>query len=444
VEDSDLMEREFSPALLAAVRERPSPLPRVVGLTVCAFLLFLIAGAAVGRLDVVARAQGTLVPKSRLQVVQPVKGGRIAEILVREGQKVAAGQVLVKLDGTVAASEIAALRRELRSVRLGLARVSAELADGPLDAPNGIPEAETRQTRAQLRANRDALSDRLSEQRATIDRLGRERAAAVAEQARLESILPLLKEDSAAYQRLAEAGNAGRVAARKRRRDYLSAKRKLAGQRETIRGLDSAIEEARARLKGLRSKRRSDLHAERVELRQRRTALEKQLAEARYRSENLTLKAPRSGVVQSIATHTLGSVVPTGTTLVSLVPEGEPLRAELRISNSDTGFVRAGQTARLKLAAYPFQRFGTVDAKVVSVSPTAETGENRPRGTSREPGHYIATLALENQQLSYEGEVLRFKPGMQVTGEVKLGERSVLEYVLSPIEKVVDYAGKER
>ncbi len=177
-----------------------------------------------------------------------------------------------------------------------------------------------------------------------------------------------------------------------------------------------------------------------------------ELAKVEHRQRLLELKAPQSGVIKDLATHTPGTVVSPGTILMTLVPRGETLRAEVWVSNQDIGFVRPGQPVKVKLAAYPFQKYGMVDAIVAQVSgdateaPSANTrsdalfGRDRPMG----PLAFRANLELKSQHLLAGDARYVLSPGMQVVAEIKLGERTLLEYLLSPVQKVVHEAARER
>ncbi len=171
-----------------------------------------------------------------------------------------------------------------------------------------------------------------------------------------------------------------------------------------------------------------------------------------HRQRLLELKAPQSGLIKDLATHTPGTVVSPGTILMTLVPQGETLRAEVWVSNQDIGFVKAGQRVKVKLAAFPFQRYGMLDARVAQVSgdateaPSANTrsdalfGRDRPMG----PLTFRAIVELDTQHLENGGTKYVLSPGMQVVAEIKLGERTLLEYLLSPVQKVVHEGARER
>jgi HlyD family secretion protein len=166
----------------------------------------------------------------------------------------------------------------------------------------------------------------------------------------------------------------------------------------------------------------------------------------------LELRAPQPGIVKDLATHTVGTVAAPGTILMTLVPDHDKLVAEIWVSNEDVGFVRAGQPAKLKLAAFHFQKYGLLDGKVLHVNADATeapspntrsdalTGRDRPMG----PLAFRALVEPASQALAADGQRYALQPGMQVAGEIHLGTRTVLEYLLSPVQKAFHEAARER
>jgi HlyD family secretion protein len=177
-----------------------------------------------------------------------------------------------------------------------------------------------------------------------------------------------------------------------------------------------------------------------------------ELAKHAHRHELLELRAPQAGIVKDLATHTSGTVVAPGTILMTLVPEGDKLIAEVWVSNQDVGFIRPGLDAKLKLAPFQFQKYGLVEGKVLHVNADATeapspntrsdalSGRDRPMG----PLAFRALVELASQELSADGNRYKLQPGMQVAGEIHLGTRTVLEYLLSPVQKAFHEAARER
>ena len=168
----------------------------------------------------------------------------------------------------------------------------------------------------------------------------------------------------------------------------------------------------------------------------------------------LELKAPQAGIVKDVATRTIGSVVSPGTILLTLVPIDEPLQAEVMINNDDVGFVYEGQSVKLKLAAYPFQKYGMVEGKVTHVSADATDGQGQGKpNQSNQKGTndpingqagYKAIVTLNKQSLTASGKMFNLTPGMQVAAEINQGKRTIMEYLLSPVQGVFQEAARER
>ena len=187
---------------------------------------------------------------------------------------------------------------------------------------------------------------------------------------------------------------------------------------------------------------------ERLEASGQQLKLHQEWDKQQYRHSLLELKAPQAGVVKDLATHTTSTVVSPGTVLLTLVPHDEPLQAEVWVSNLDAGFVRPDQPAKIKLAAFPFQQYGMLDGMVRQVSADATDSKDinggRPDAAGEVPLQYRAIIALKSAHVERDGQRFRPMAGMQVNAEINLGSRSVLEYLLSPIQKVSHEAGRER
>lgn len=312
-------EQDFSPRLLAIQAEPPSPLPRVVLLTLVALVLGVIVWATVGRLDIVARANGKLISTSRLQVVQPLEGGRVEEILVNEGERVEAGQTLLVMDRQFTEADTAKLRAERDTTRAELLRVEAELAERELIAPDDSDPAVFARTLAAYRANREALQTALDEQRAVIERARQDVAAAEAVKEKLTATLPFYRENEVALETLAKSGNVNKLALLEKQKERIEVERDLVAQASAIRSLRAQIGEGEARQRSVTANYRRDLLVEQTQLAVALDKLEQDWNAQQYRNRLMRLTAPQAGFVQDLAVHTEGSVVPAGTVLLTLV-----------------------------------------------------------------------------------------------------------------------------
>jgi HlyD family secretion protein len=439
--------QEFYPPLIRLQHSAPHPQGRRVLWAILALVAFLVVWALLGRLDIVAVADGKLVPASYLKIVQPSEAGIVKDILVREGETVRAGQVLMRMDALITNADLDAIATEYARKRLALARIDAELTGKPFLPDVQAPAALIRETGAQYQANRDALAAALAEERSRLIKAQQELAAARQQKARLEAVLPHYREQDKAYEKLVKDGFAGSLMGSDKRRERIEKEQELAIQEYLIASAQASIDQSQKKLKQIEADSVRQLHAERNEVQAQIDKLAKELEKQQHRRELLELKAPQDGVIKDLATHTPGTVVQPGTVLATLVPREEKLKAEVWVSNEDIGFVRPGQPVKLKFATYPFQQYGMGQGTVEYVSADAQSEEEaRDKGLAggQRPLRYKTLVTLEANALEIDGVQYPLSVGMQTTAEILLGRRTVAEYLLSPVKKAWHEAGRER
>jgi HlyD family secretion protein len=439
---------DFAPALVRLQESAPNPLGRKVLWTLVALLAGLILWAILGRLDIVAVAEGKLIPQSYVKIVQPAEAGIVKDILVREGEAVRTGQVLMRMDTLLTEADGKAIEADYRRRRLQLRRIDAELTGAPFQVETGDPPDLAREIEAQYRANRAALDAALAEERTRLEKSRQELAAAEQVKNKLDATLPHYRNQDKAFEKLARDGFAGSIMASDKRRERIEKEQELATQLHVIESARAGIAQSEKKLAQLTSDYRRLLYAERNETQGTADKLAQELAKQTHRQTLLELKAPQDSVVKDLATHTAGTVVQPGTVLLTLVPREDTLRAEVWVSNEDIGFVRQGQKVKLKFAAFPFQKYGMVEGTVEHVSADAADAAagNTPDGkpAKGQPLVYKALVALKAMKLEVDGERLALTAGMQASAEIMLGTRSVLEYLLSPVQEAWHEAGRER
>ena len=437
----------FEPALLRLDATPPAPLPRRLLYAMLALLAVLVTSLFFGRLDVVVVADGRLVPRTLLKIVQPADAGIVREVFVEEGADVLAGQPLFRLDARMADADLRAHRLDLAQRVLHVRRLDAELEGVALHALPGEPEELVTRAIAQLTANRASLADALANAQGQITRTEQELAAAVEVESKLSRTVPIAQTMAVRYERLRQEGYVSELFALERERDRIEREQELRAQRHTVGALRASLGQAVRQHAHVISNHRRQLHAERAEasaqLARSREELDKQLV----RREHVELIAPQAGIVKEVSVGTAGTVVAAGAVLLTLVPAGDALEAEVMVRNEDAGFVRVGQRAQLKVAAYPFQKYGLIGAQVLRIGPDAADVQQAPRNAGDEislTGVYRARLAIAAKSLAFEGSRLALAPGMGVSAEIHLGQRTLIDYLLAPVQKAWHEAARER
>jgi len=443
---------DFSPPLLRIQEKPPAPLAGWMLRLLLALIAAIIVWAIFGRLDIVAVADGKLVPSSYLKIVQPAEQGIVKEILVTEGQSVQAGQVLIRMDTVLTAADVKAIQAEHDNKRLALRRIDAQLLGKKFSTKKGDPPELGLQVEAQYVANVRAYENALAQEKALLEKARHDLAGAQATKAKLEQVLPHYIEQERAFEKLTKDGFAGRILYTDKQRERIEKEQDLRTQEFVIRSSQALIEQSEKKIAQITADYRRQLQTERVETAAQYEKLRQELAKHEHRRELLELRAPEAGTVKDLATHTVGTVAMPGTILMTLVPRDEQLLAEVWVSNQDVGFVRQAQPVKIKLAAFQFTKYGMVQGTVRQVSadateaPSANTrsdaltGRDRPMG----PLAYRAIVELKSQHLETDGARYPLSPGMQVAAEIHLGTRTVLEYVVSPVRKAFHEAARER
>lgn len=441
---------EFAPGLLSIQESPPAKLPRTVLYSVAALFCILLIWAIFGQLDIVASAEGRLVPQTYVKIVQPADAGIVDEILVREGQAVEEGQVLMRLDAKLTEADARTIRSEFELKRLQLRRIESELTGTPMRTEaNDAPDIYT-QVANQYAARRQAYLDALAQEQAVLAKTKHDLQAAEEMLRKLKETVPTYRKSAAAFEKLGKEGFYSPLAVEEKQRDRIEKEQDMRAQESTVASLRATISASEKKLAQITSNYRSDLQNERVDTESQYRKLKEEREKIEHKSGLLALKAPQRGIIKDLATHTAGTVVSPGTVLMSLVPHDEPLQAEVYVKNEDVGFVHPDQRVKLKLSAYPFQKYGMIDGTVTHVGPdAADQPAAAGKGASTPPDpsnglRYKALVKLDTQHLSTDGLLMRLTAGMQVVAEIHQGRRSVMEYLLSPVQKAWQEAGRER
>ena len=429
----------------------PSRTTRVVLWAMMALATATLAWAACADLDVIAAAQGKVVTRSSLQIVQPAESGILRELLVKEGDSVRSGQVLARMDANLSDADKRQLSNELALRKLQLRRIQAELTGTNLVRTAGEEELLFVQVQAQYQAHRQAHRDNIATEQAILAKAEQDLKSALEIETKLRRTLPIYREQEQAIDKLTRDGFAGKLMLLERQRDRIQQEQDLAAQQFNLASLRATQAQSAQKIAQIESAYRQALHNERVETEASLHRLQQEWEKLAHRQGLLELKAPQDGTVKDLATRTLGSVVAAGTVLMTIVPAHEPLQAEVWITHQDAGLVEVGQPAKLKFAAYPFQRYGMLSGTVSYVSPDAselpQAANVERRRSEMEhmlpPSGYRALVQFDSGALEQGARRYRPSPGMQLTAEVHLGTRTVLEYLLDPLNKMVRESGRE-
>lgn len=436
-------ELAYLPAAMALQETPPHPAPRRAAIAICALFAGALLWSVFGWIDIVTVAQGRILVSQRSKQIQPLETSVVRAIRVRDGDHVAPGQLLIELDPTNSDADGNRIGQDLAAAWSELLRARSLLAS--LDSGTGVGlmsdehlgAAETKAAQGQLSSEWADMRAKLAKLEADIMQRHAEVRTADQLAAKLQALVPMSRARENDFQSLTKQGFVSHHASQDRTRERVEQERDLATaqarQNETVAGLNNSQQARLAYVAESRRVLRDRLGQAELKVRQwgeeaRKAAMRKTLTR---------LTASVAGTVQQLAVHTEGGVVTPAQVLMVLVPDDAAVTAEVQLENKDIGFVRVGQAASVKLETFPYTRYGTVAARLQSLSADAVVDEKR--GAT-----FAATLAFAKPYIEVDGRRVKLAPGMNITAEVKTGRRRVIDFWLSPLQERVQEALRER
>lgn len=463
-------DHEFLGPALEILETPPSPVRMALILVICAFVTTALIWSYIGRIDIIAAAQGKIQPTGRVKVVQPLLTGKVKTLPPTNGTSVRAGDILLELDPTDAIADETDAVKSLASVRAEVARrkavadyVGSTKTDQPPPAIKWDAEVPD-----DLRRREDSiLMGDIEQQAATMASLDAQKHQKEVERDRLRltvaaqaSLVETLKERVTMRNTLASK-DAGTMAS------VIDATETLKEQATQLAVQEGQLADAAAGIEVYAREKEKVTRAflsdqfERLGDAERRVEeLEQRLAKARNSREQMSLRSPIDGSVQASSITSVGQVVTVGQDVMRIVPKGSTLELEVYALNKDIGFIKVGQEAVVKLEAFPFTRYGTIPARVTKIAadaiPEPDAARREGDAAARQSGAtfggaermqnlvFPVTLSLETDQISADGLSIKLSAGMAATAEVRTGDRRILEYVFSPLVEVAEEAMRER
>jgi hemolysin D len=463
------VDREFLPAALEILVTPPSPVARSLLLAICALFVCALGWSYFGWIDIYATAPGKIQLRGGSKVVQPIEAGKVIAIHIDNGGRVNAGDVLVELDPTESTADREAQAGDLEAARAEAARRkvaivaagTADLAAAPVAFGSDISEPVRRREEsvlaadlAQLRSSIASLKSQLAEKQATKAKLASTIGAR-------KTLIDLARERVAMREKLDAKGSGSRAQTIESLEQYQTQLTTDSTDRGQLIETDAAMESLERKIDEASAQFIADQAQKLATIEGKRDRLEQELIKAASKAGHAELRAPIDGTVQQLAVHTLGQVVSPGQAVLTVVPLIGPIEVEAMIANQDIGFVQAGEPAVVKVEAFPFTRYGTIDGRVTRVSRDAVDQRDatemsdaataaKPHEASSSPSGktqdlvFPATVSIVQHSIEIDGKDFALIPGMAVTVEIKTGRRRAIDYLLSPLREFSSKAARER
>lgn len=406
-----------------------------------AFFVVAIIWASLARLDITARGEGQVIPSSKIQSIQNLEGGIIQKFFVKEGDRVEKGQLLVRLTDIDAQSNLGSNEAKYLGLMAAIIRLQAEADGKPMvDFPKEVMEKAPQSVAEELRAfsaNKDKLNgqtlvleQQLSQRRQEVNELTRKASD-------IRGVISLQQERKDMVEPLIQRGSAPKIERVQIEQEIREKQTELNGITQAIPRANSAIAEAQARISELKktafAQAQMELAAKTAEV----NTVKQTLGALEDRKDRTEIVSPVKGIVKDFKINTVGGVVRPGDPILEVVPLDDQLIVEAKIKPQDIARLRPGLPATVKFTAYDFAIYGGLKGEVTDIS--ADTIKNE-KGES----FYRVRVRTYENQLKRKGEVLPIIPGMVTTVDILTGQRTVMQYLMKPVAKTLEYSMHEK
>lgn len=430
----------FLPSHLALLKSPPSYLALMTAIIISVGILLAISWSYIGKLDIQATAQGRLIVSGRTQIIQAFELSRLRHIYVADGQKVNKGDPLLSVDVLGINQDILNLTYQInfqqieKIVHHSLLNQQSPELNNKFASLLPIEQQRAIQSYQSLQKEYDALTTEINNEIAI------NRANYSARKLELKDVNLLLiniRKRLAAHSALNDKQLISQKEFLEQERELLHTQKEKTMKLSELSILDSQHHALQEKLNRLQTQKSQEWHEKYRQAEFKHASAEQELLKNQEREQLEIIRSPVDGTIQQLATYTLGAVLQPAQQLMVIVPSNDVQLAEVKILNKDIGFIREGQSATVKIDAFPYTRYGTIEGKVLSIS--RDSTQDEQLGLV-----FLGQISLNKKSLLVENNDIELTPGLSVTTEIKTEKRRVIDYLLSPIQEYTSTAMREK
>jgi adhesin transport system membrane fusion protein len=409
-----------------------------------ALFVAFTAWASFAEVDEIARGDGKVIPASKTQIIQASEAGVVQEIAVKIGQIVKKNDLIIRLDNTVNTSSLGEQQAKARALEVRIARLKYEQSGslaGPFPCPADILSAAPQicdNEQKLLIARRGNFDNKLSVLKSRLDQREKELDEANANSDRLTKSLVVSDQEATLVDSMVKKGLMAKTEQLRVEREQTELNGQLNLNGETIEKIKSSITEAQLQVEELGLQLQQEALDELTQALADLSVVDETIRGATDKVARTDIRSPVDGIVNTMELNTVGAFVQPGAVVAGIVPTSETLLVEARVSPRDVAFIRPDQDALIKVTAYDFSIFGGIEGKVSNI--TADSLVDQKTG---EP-YYQVRVATEKSTLERDGKAYSIIPGMICSVDIKTGRKTILNYLLKPINKAREEAMSER
>ncbi|AMS44814.1 HlyD family type I secretion periplasmic adaptor subunit [Aminobacter aminovorans] len=429
---------------MIAREDRPPLFASAVVLIIAALFAAFVVWASFAEIDEIARGEGKVIPASKTQIVQASEAGVVQEIAVKIGQVVKKNDLIIRLDNTVSTSSLGEQQAKARTLSARIARLKQE-QEGRIGEPLACPESLVKTApeiceneQKLLVARRQNFETKLNVLKSRLDQREKELNEAKVNVQRLTESLGVSNREAELVTSMVKRNLMAKTEQIRVDREQTEMRGQLNLADETIKRTGAAIVEAKLQVDEFGLQLQQEALDELTQALAELSVVEETIRGASDRVARTDIRSPVDGIVNTLDVNTLGAFVQPGAVVAGIVPTSETLLVEARVSPRDVAFIRPDQKALIKVSAYDFSIFGGLDGKVQNITADSLVDQN-----TGEP-YYQVRVSTDRSALERDGKSYSIIPGMISTVEIITGRKTILSYLLKPINKARDEALHER
>lgn len=421
---------EFKP-LLVEIEDRPlNPLGRALLWTVIAFMILGSLWLYIGKIDIVVSARGKIIPFGEIKVLQPIETGVISKILVREGELVHKGQVLLEIDPSVTETNLDSKQKNLELLEIETNRLMALIEDKPFLMAETCKDKDVLATQELIYI---ATKQGFKQQKLLIEKqilqVKEQIKSAVIDKSRLEQHSENIKEKELNLLEVID------IIARSEyeavHKEVIEYEEQIRMRNHDLRQLTEKLNELDEQTLLITQEYQNKLLEELTQKNKEASLLKVEIESIEFQKAKQRITSPVDGYVSKLMVHTIGGVVTPAEKLIAIIPKDVPLVIQATVLNQDIGFIKEGMESAIKVDTFDFQKYGLIPATVSHVADDAM--EDEKLGPV-----YQIYLEPHKDYLMVSGEKIYLNSGMSVTAELKVGKRRVIEFFIYPLIKYLD------
>lgn len=409
-----------------------------LGTTTSIISTLLILWIVIAKVDIIANTTGKIITESKNQTISILDKSSLDTVLVKEGEMVHKGQIVATLDNTVQSSSLKQILTELEFYYLRKRAIDSLLENKSFKKQKDDEDMQFNQIQSEFSAKKLNYENNLLSAQAEILQSQNELESSIVNLHKLKSSKNSWERQIQSYEKVKDNGYVATLTADEKIREGKEKLEEIKVQ-ETVVSINKAkVTQANMKVNMIKSDFYQQLLKEKTEIIQKIRNLEEEKKKNDYTVSTKNLISPVDGFVKDITTNSHNSVITEGNTLMTIVPKNEKLKAELLVKNSDIGYIIEGQKVKVKIETFAFQKYGLITGTVVKISPDSTEDKDTKQNI------YRIEVALDKNFLERKEQKYFIKPGMVVNADVILSQRTIFEYLTSPLQKTLLESARER